>query len=297
MKVLLHTICITVIATILSITFVDTTNLKSLILGGANASTYYNSDGSISYQPKMDSGTYKNGVLVYYDPDISDNNPGISYENPPRYYPPATSQPQPSYLQQAQTYPPQPQANYQQVAYQQPQQNVVYQPQQQYIYSVPATQTKTITYPAPAQTVVYQKPAVVYPQPQSQPQSSTITIYAAGVPAGGQYPIIDLYVDGIFRQRYTITGGDVYYRAFNQYTYTHPGKVLSSQVRIEYVNDGYVAGREDRNVAIDKIVINGVSYETESSTTYSTGTWSQDTGCGAGYKRSEWLHCNGYFQY
>jgi hypothetical protein len=48
---------------------------------------------------------------------------------------------------------------------------------------------------------------------------------------------------------------------------------------------------------VDKINLNGVDIETEKATTFSTGSWSSTDGCADGFKQSEWLHCNGYFEF
>jgi len=49
---------------------------------------------------------------------------------------------------------------------------------------------------------------------------------------------------------------------------------------------------------IDKVIINGVSYETENANTESYGSWDPVNACAQGYKSSEWLSCaNGWFEY
>lgn len=57
------------------------------------------------------------------------------------------------------------------------------------------------------------------------------------------------------------------------------------------------AKKEDRNLIVDKINIDGKDYQSEAATTYSLGSWAPSDGCKAGFKKSEWLHCNGYFEY
>ena len=53
----------------------------------------------------------------------------------------------------------------------------------------------------------------------------------------------------------------------------------------------------DRNVRIDKIVVDGETIETESADVFSTGTWKPGDGVVPGFRESETLHSNGYFQY
>lgn len=68
-------------------------------------------------------------------------------------------------------------------------------------------------------------------------------------------------------------------------------------VRVEFTNDLFVAGEVDRDLFVDRVIINGTSYESEAETTYSTGTW---VGVGLpheGFLNSETLHVTGYFEY
>ena len=48
---------------------------------------------------------------------------------------------------------------------------------------------------------------------------------------------------------------------------------------------------------VDYIELDGVRYETEAPTTFSTGTWLPEDGVQPGFRQSETLHSNGYFQY
>ena len=53
----------------------------------------------------------------------------------------------------------------------------------------------------------------------------------------------------------------------------------------------------DSNLRIDRIEIDGVVFETEDPEVFSTGTRQPGVGFQTGFKESEWLHGNGYFQY
>lgn len=126
---------------------------------------------------------------------------------------------------------------------------------------------------------------------------STVTIYAAGTAFGGVYPSMDLIVNGTAIASWSDIRGIPQLRVFNKYTFVTPTKITSSsQVRVSFTNDAS-GSKEDRNLRIDKIVIDGVTYQSEARTTYSTGSWLKGDGCASGYKKSEWLHCNGYFRY
>ena len=79
------------------------------------------------------------------------------------------------------------------------------------------------------------------------------------------------------------------------YVHEHDG-VLGVDVRLRFVNDRSGVGF-DRNVWVDYLRVDGETYQTESPGVFSTGTYTSATGCADGNKQSEWLHCNGYFQY
>jgi len=128
-------------------------------------------------------------------------------------------------------------------------------------------------------------------------QTSTIKVYAAGTEAQGVYPTMQLLINDQKVAEWTNVRGNMRQRSFQEYVYFAPIKVISSQVKVRFTNDAYRAWRYDRNLAIDRINIDGINYQSEASTTYSVGSWDSSTGCDAGYKKSEWLHCNGYFQY
>jgi hypothetical protein len=98
---------------------------------------------------------------------------------------------------------------------------------------------------------------------------------------------MELLIDDVVVATYTVTG------TLTNYAYFPDSKIDDpSRIKVRFIND-----RGPRNLRVDYITINGTIHQTEASTTYSTGTWSADTGCGDGYKQSEWLHCNGYFHY
>lgn len=125
---------------------------------------------------------------------------------------------------------------------------------------------------------------------------SQISIFAAGTPAFNDYPSVELLINDIKVQTFYWVAGNPYNREFVQLNYLHPDKVHPEQVSLRFINDATNAF-EDRNLIIDRITIDGVEYQTESPSTYSTGTWSSDNGCQSGNKQSEWLHCNGFVQF
>ena len=67
---------------------------------------------------------------------------------------------------------------------------------------------------------------------------------------------------------------------------------------VVFTNDLYdPVNGVDRNLRVDSITIDGVTYQTEHPTVYSTGTWQPEDGIVPGFRESEILHTSGYFQY
>ncbi len=74
-----------------------------------------------------------------------------------------------------------------------------------------------------------------------------------------------------------------------------PDGTSIDDVRVAFVNDAFREGY-DRNVTVDRVVFDGVSYETEADSTYVVGSF-RDSRCQAGRLKAETLHCNGHFRY
>ena len=71
--------------------------------------------------------------------------------------------------------------------------------------------------------------------------------------------------------------------------------LVLGKLRVKFTNDN-----GDRNLYVDKLIIDDKTYETEAHHTWSTGTWDSEFGCNynrGGYSWSEGLHCNGYLEY
>lgn len=145
------------------------------------------------------------------------------------------------------------------------------------------------TFPTPTPTKI---------PPTATPVVSTtkIVIYAAGTSGGGAYPSMQLKIKGNTVGNFINIQGNPATRTFQPYTYTYPQVLNRSDIRVAFTND-YRDKKGDRNLYIDRILLNTTTYQTEASTTYSTGTYSSSSGCAPGYKLSEALHCNGYFQF
>ena len=116
-----------------------------------------------------------------------------------------------------------------------------------------------------------------------------IQVRARGDEGGEQLRIL---VDGAPVSLFTAT------TAFQTFSHTADSTVTADQVRVEFINDVWdPANGIDSNLVVDFIRLDGVTYQTEAPTTLSTGTWSDPDGTTPGFKQSEILHANGYFQY
>lgn len=125
---------------------------------------------------------------------------------------------------------------------------------------------------------------------KSSSSAASVTIYAAGQ---SNTERMELLIDGESVKTWNNIQGDPFSRDFRPYTYQLEEAVEASQVRVAFTNDDGT----NRDLRIDKIVIDGITYQTESSNTYSLGSWTQENNCGGGFKQREWLHCSGYFAY
>ncbi len=124
---------------------------------------------------------------------------------------------------------------------------------------------------------------------------ATIQVLAAGVTNDES---IELRFDGETVRSWSKLGGNAYGGQFVTLEHQTSGPISPNQVRVAFTNDLYNPSRGyDRNVRIDAIVIDGIRYETESPIVYSTGTWKPQDGIVPGFRQSEFLHTNGYFQY
>ncbi|MFK8110793.1 MAG: DUF4347 domain-containing protein [Rubripirellula sp.] len=121
-----------------------------------------------------------------------------------------------------------------------------------------------------------------------------ITIRAAG--STGQESM-SLQIDGVSVQSWDNIGGDFANRQFETFTYSGGAGVTGDQVRVVFTNDLYNPPTVDRNLRIDSVEINGVTIQTEDAGVFSTGTWLPQDGITPGFRQSEALHTNGYFEY
>lgn len=124
---------------------------------------------------------------------------------------------------------------------------------------------------------------------------STVDIFAAGTT---NQEVIELQIDGQVVQTWSDVQGDANGGQTVRLSYSTAQEIDPGQIRVAFVNDfSDPATGVDRNVRIDKIVVDGQTIETESAGVFSTGTWKAADGVTPGFRQDEFLHANGYFQY
>lgn len=135
-----------------------------------------------------------------------------------------------------------------------------------------------------------------YSGTDQQGVSSTITIHAAGTIAEGIYPEFELQINEVPVKVFSNVQGNPYSKETKEFVYSQTERIDIKDVKIVFTND-YSNSYQDRNLFVDKVNIDGVDFETEDITTQTLGTWSNNSGCALGNKKSEWLHCSGYIQF
>ncbi len=121
-----------------------------------------------------------------------------------------------------------------------------------------------------------------------QAEASVVTVRARGS-IGTEN--ISLSINGLELASWNAIGTE-----FTLRTVTVETETVVSSLRVQFTNDGGWP-EADKNVNIDYVEIDGVRFQSEASTTFSTGTYTPGDGCAGGFKQREWLHCNGYLEY
>lgn len=102
---------------------------------------------------------------------------------------------------------------------------------------------------------------------------------------------MELRVGGVAVQAWTVG------TAFANYAATTPGAIGVADVSVAFTNDDGIGDGTGRDLRVDRVTVGGQVAESEAPSTYSTGTWTSGSGCAAGFKAQEWLHCGGAFFY
>jgi len=103
----------------------------------------------------------------------------------------------------------------------------------------------------------------------TQGTGSLIQIFAAG-DIGTE--TMQLRVRGAVVQTWNNVGGNPSARQFQTFEYRAADTVLPDDIQVAFTNDNFAFGTPDRNLNVDHITIDGLKYETEVPTVFSTGT-------------------------
>jgi|GEM_PF-814155 len=126
--------------------------------------------------------------------------------------------------------------------------------------------------------------------------NTAIVIRARGIGAAGCNITIDIMntsapTGGTVLQTISFTNLPT---TFANYTFNATGTVSANRIRVRYTND-----MANRDLEIDYITVAGVTFQTEATTTYQIGVWTNVTdGCSVGgFYTSSILQCTGYVHF
>ena len=118
---------------------------------------------------------------------------------------------------------------------------------------------------------------------------SSVSVFAAGDLGGEEFA---LQIDGQTVEQFTVS------QEFSTFEFQADQPVTADQISIEFLNDQFDPENGiDSNLIVDAIEIDGVRFETEAPTVFSTGTFTDADGIVPGFGRGDTLHTNGIFQY
>lgn len=128
-------------------------------------------------------------------------------------------------------------------------------------------------------------------------QGSTVEVYAAGLEGSEE---IFLEIDGSGVARYQLPQSANFWSRspqWSRFTYQHDGRVTPGQIRVLFNNDLYIDGQLDRNVKVQRVVIDGVSSATTDPSVVSLGSLQGNSCEVAGQFQTDLLNCRGFFQF
>ena len=123
---------------------------------------------------------------------------------------------------------------------------------------------------------------------------STVQIFAAGETGQEQ---LDLFINDGYVRSFENVGGDISARHFEVFTFETNDTLTAEQISVAFGNDLYdPQSGFDRNLYVDRIVIDGVNFQTEAPSVHSTGIW-RDGFTGPGNFSTEAFNINAIFTY
>ncbi|QDT08363.1 Soluble aldose sugar dehydrogenase YliI precursor [Planctomycetes bacterium K23_9] len=122
----------------------------------------------------------------------------------------------------------------------------------------------------------------------------SIDIYAAGS-TGDE--LMELEINGEIVATWFVVGTDAANDRFYPYVTDIDGASIDD-IRINFVNDLYDPDAGiDRNLRVDRVVVDGVTYETEAPSVFGDGVYTDATGVTSGNFQTEYLVANGFFDF
>ncbi|HBJ38595.1 MAG TPA: sugar dehydrogenase [Planctomycetaceae bacterium] len=123
---------------------------------------------------------------------------------------------------------------------------------------------------------------------------SSVQLLAAGV-TGDE--LMELRIDNVTVQTWRLNAG-ADQGNFQSFQYQTAESLTPDRIRVAFINDVFDPENGiDANLRLDAMLLDGVRYETEDASVFSTGTWRVEDGVTAGFRQSEFLHANGFFQF
>jgi len=123
---------------------------------------------------------------------------------------------------------------------------------------------------------------------------STVEIFAAGSTG---HENLDLFIDGAYETTFFNVGGDVSAREFESFLFKTDRELTPGNIGVAFGNDFFdPATGVDSNLLVDRIVVDGVTVQTEDPTTFSTGIY-RDGLTGPGFFETELFNVNAIFTY
>lgn len=100
---------------------------------------------------------------------------------------------------------------------------------------------------------------------------STVEIFAAG--ATGEENV-DLFINGQYETTFFNVGGNIDDRTFESFIFETDRQLTPGNIGVAFGNDFFDSHSAfDRNLVVDRIVVDGVTVQTEDPTTFSTGIY------------------------
>ena len=136
---------------------------------------------------------------------------------------------------------------------------------------------------------------------------ATTTIVVDTSTANGDGERYDLQIAGVTVAQTVLSDNPFQagYQGQRELVIEVPGEVQISDIRIVFTNDAVfeqtISGlvrTVDRNLRINSVTVNGITYLTDDDSVFSTGVWNEAVGGPQpGFGLGDTLHTNGYFQY